>query len=221
MKQTIHILTLLLLTSCGQSQSEQTNIAISDTTKANNNAFTTDTVELKANYDKVIGQTTSMTEPEIEKYAKNIDKLKTENKLEKVFYPNMSVCGGGLDGYYLDKKLVLIDATYQAELGYSSRTLYINQDNFVKIIYREYFAEWEKYEKKYPSDKYEFDAKKMTYSDTLYTITLTTPTVFKKQAGNKTISNEINQTIIDNLVNCGQEMKKELNEVTNANKPNR
>ena len=133
----------------------------------------------------------------------------------------MSFCGGGLHGYYLDKELVLIDATYQAELGFSSRTMYIAQDNFVKIIYLEHFAEWGKYEKKYPSDKYEFDAKKMTYSDTLYTITLATPTVFKKQAGNKTISNEINQTLVDNLVNCGQEMKNELNEVTKENKPKR
>jgi len=204
----------LLLIGCGQSKSEQTTTTVSDTTTEDNNAVTTDTVGLN-------GQTAALTELEIEKFTKTIDKLKTENKLKKVFYPNMSACGGGLDGYYLDKKLVLINATYQAELGYSSKTLYINQDNFVKIIYREHFAEWEKYEKKYPSDKYEFDAKKMTYSDTLYTITLATPTVFKKQVGNKTISNEINQTLIDNLVNCGHEMKKELNEVTNVNKPNR
>jgi hypothetical protein len=169
----------------------------------------------------VYGQTTTLTEPEIEKYAKTIENLKAENKLEKIFYPNMSACGGGLYGYYLDNKLVLIDATYQAELGYSSRILYINQDNFVKIIYREHFAEWEKYEQKYPSDKYEFNEKKMTYSDTLYKITLATPTVFKKQAGNKTISIEINQTLIDELLHCGREMKEELNEIKYKNKPNR
>jgi len=39
---------------------------------------------------------------------------------------------------------VLIDATYGAELGFSSREFYIDQDKFLKIIYREYFAEWEK-----------------------------------------------------------------------------
>ena len=102
-------------------------------------------------------QTVKLTEPEIEKYVKSIDKLKAENKLVKISYPNMSGCGGGVDGYYLNKNLVLIDATYNAELGFSSRTIYIDQDKFLKVIYREHFAEWGKYEEKYPENgKYRF-----------------------------------------------------------------
>jgi hypothetical protein len=208
-KKTFYILTFLLLTDCAQSKSEQTTTTVSDTTAEENNSFNPDTAELT-------GQATKLTEPEIEKFTKTIDMLKTENKLEKISYPDMSACGGGLDGYFLDKKLVLIEATYQAELGYSSKTLYVDHDVFVKIIYREHFAEWGKYESEYPSDKYEFNANKMTYSDILYTITFATPMVFEKQTGNKIIRNEINQTLIDDLVNCGQEMKKELNEVTRS-----
>jgi hypothetical protein len=49
--------------------------------------------------------------------------------------------------------LVLIDATYNAELGFSSRTIYMDQGKFLKVIYREHFAEWGKYEEKYPHDK--------------------------------------------------------------------
>ena len=167
------------------------------------------------------GQTVNLGENDIEKYVKTIDELKTQNKLEEIFYPNMSACGGGLLGYYLDNKLVLIDATYQAELGYSSRTLYIDHDNFVKIIYREHFAEWDKYFEKYPSEKYEFDESKMTYTDTLWTIIFATPTIFLKQVNNKTVNQEIDQTLIETLVKCGQEMQQELNEVTTGNKPNR
>lgn len=52
------------------------------------------------------GQKVKLTEPDIENYTKTIDNLKKENKLVKIFYPNMSSCGGGLYGYYLNKNLV-------------------------------------------------------------------------------------------------------------------
>jgi hypothetical protein len=158
-------------------------------------------------------------ETEVEEYVKKIDKLKAENKLKKISYPDMSSCGGGVDGYYLDKQLVLIDAIYQAELGYSSKTIYLDNSRFLHIIYREHFAEWEKYFQKYPSDKHEFDASKMTYTDTLYTITLTAPVIFRKQAQGKTISNQNDQALVDELLKCGEQMKKELSEVTEGNKP--
>jgi hypothetical protein len=161
------------------------------------------------------GQTIKLTEPDIEKYANSVDKLRTENKLVKVSYPNMSGCGGGVDGYYLNKNLVLIDATYNAELGYSSRTIYIEQDKFLKIVYREHFAEWGKYEEKYPHDKFEYDPSKMTYTDTVYSITLSTPTDFHKTAGNKIISHKLEQPLLDRLLNCGQQMKAELQGVIN------
>lgn len=49
MKQTIYILTFLLLTSCEQSKSEQTTTTVSDTTTTND---TTDTVELKETFNE-------------------------------------------------------------------------------------------------------------------------------------------------------------------------
>jgi len=161
------------------------------------------------------GQTIKLTETEIEKYVNSVDKLRAENKLVKIFYPNMSGCGGGVDGYYLNKNLVLIDATYNAELGFSSRTIYIDLDKFLKVIYREHFAEWGKYEEKYPHDKFEDDPSKMTYTDTVYSITLTTPTIFHKKAVNKIISDKLDQSLLDKLLSCGQQMKLELQEVIN------
>jgi hypothetical protein len=154
-----------------------------------------------------------MTAPEIEKYVKSVDKLRAENRLVKISYPNMSGCGGGVDGYFLNESLVLIDATYGAELGFSSRIIYIKQDKFLKIVYREHFAEWGKYQAKYPSDKFEYDPTKMTYTDTVYSITLTNPTVFHKNAGNKIISVKLDQPLLEKLLNCGQQMTLELQEV--------
>ena len=65
------------------------------------------------------GQT--WTKDETEDYCSNIDRLKTENKLIKVFYPDMSACGGGLYGYYQGDKLILISSNYGAESGFSSK----------------------------------------------------------------------------------------------------
>lgn len=159
------------------------------------------------------GQSTNQTETEIEQYAHSVDKLRAENKLVKISYPNMSACGGGVDGYYLNTNLVLIDAQYNAELGFSSKTIYVEQDRFLKIIYREHFAEWGKYEKKYPSDKFEFDPTKMTYSDTVYAIILSTPIAFQKTAGEKLIRNKVDTLLLDRLMSCGHQMTLQLQEV--------
>gem|GEM_PF-1923587 len=159
------------------------------------------------------GQSVPTTAAEIEKYATSIEQLKAENKLVKVSYPNMSSCGGGVDGYYLNKKLVLIDATYGAELGFSSKIMYLDQDKFLKVIYREHFAEWEKYARKYPSEEQEFDPSKMTYSDTVYTIALANPTIFVKKAGDKVVSKKQNNALVERLLKCGEQMKGELTEV--------
>lgn len=157
------------------------------------------------------GQT--WTKSEIEDYCSKIDNLKSENDLIEVFYPNMSACGGGLYGYYQDNKLILISSTYSAELGYSSKTLYFKDDKTVKIIYREHYAEWGKYDEKYPSDKYEWNPDKMTYSDTLYSISFSSPIVFKKSSYDKFVDNQIDYELIKRLTDCTEEMRNELEEV--------
>lgn len=120
-------------------------------------------------------------------YVETINQLKDQNELEKIAYPNGSACGDKLDGYYLDKKLVLMDASSTTESGFSSKKFYIDQDKFVEIIYQEYFLEWESYEQNYPSNKIELDSSKMTYTDTVYTISFTTP--------KKTVGEQINSII--------------------------
>ena len=160
------------------------------------------------------GQTVKMTAPEIEKYTKSIDKFRAEKRLVKISCPNMSGCGGAVDGYFLNESLVLIDATYNAELGFSSRTIYVDQDRFLKVIYREHFAERGKYDKKYQNDKFEYDPTKMTYTDTVYSIKIANPTVFHKKAGNKIISSKLDKVLLDRILSCGQQMKLELQEVS-------
>lgn len=126
----------------------------------------------------------------------------------------MSDCGGGVDGYYRNGKLVLIDAKSQGgEFGFLVKTFYIDQNKFLKIIYREYYADLEKYNRDYPADKYEFDPAKMTYTDTVYSIILTDPIIVIKKAGEKITDRTPNQTLTDELVACGQEMNIELQRV--------
>lgn len=55
-----------------------------------------------------------LTEPQISKYVNHIDGLKDNDALELYFYPNMSVWGGSLNGYYLDGELVYISSRYGA-----------------------------------------------------------------------------------------------------------
>lgn len=145
-----------------------------------------------------------------------IDSLNVNGILTKKFYPNMSVCGGGLYGFYYQNELKLIDSKYQAELGYSSKKIYWSGENILKIEYREYFAEWGKYEKNYPPEKVEYDPSKMTYSDTIYEITFGDKYEFKKIANEKIISEEIDSTLINKLIDCGKRMKSELESITES-----
>lgn len=155
-----------------------------------------------------------LTQKEIHQYVKTIDSLRTKNKLVKVDYPNMHYCGGGVDGYYQSGKLVLLDATYQAELGFSRRVLYLKDEVFVRIHFQQHPANWEQYEQDYPNDRYTWDPSKMTYSDTSYSITLSSPIKFNKMVGN-TGSMTIDTMLIHNLIACGNEMRIALEEVIN------
>ncbi len=151
-----------------------------------------------------------LTNLQIDSLTRTYDRLIEEKALTKYFHPNMSRCGGGIDGYYQDSTLLIIDATYQAELGFSSKKIYWNKDDIVKITYREYFAEWGKYEEKYPSGKHEWDPGKMTYTDTVYQMTLGKEYHMQKMADEKLISEQLDSVLVKRLIDCGFEMKNEL-----------
>lgn len=147
---------------------------------------------------------------QIDSLTKEMDRLLERQLLTKYFYPNMSRCGGELYGHYKDSKLLIIDATYQAELGYSSRKYYWHNGGIVKINYREHFAEWAKYEVKYPSNQFEWEPSKMTYTDTIYQITLGNEYQMQTMADGKVISEKTDSNLINKLVNCGFEMRNEI-----------
>jgi hypothetical protein len=171
--------------------------------------------ESKKEYDKTEKTIAQSQKSELTQFTPSeIDSLYVNGVLTKKFYPNMSACGGGLAGFYYQNELKLIDSKYQAELGYSSKKIYWNGNKILKINYREYFAEWGKYEQNYPPDKVEYDPNKMTYSDTIYEITLGTKYEFKKIAHEKIIFEKIDSTLIDKLIDCGKRMKSELESIT-------
>lgn len=144
---------------------------------------------------------------------REIDSLFDNGILSKKFYPNMSACGGGLYGFYYNNDLILIDSKYGAELGFSSQKIYWNENKILKIKYREYFAEWGKYQKNYPPKKVKYDPSKMTYSDTIYEITFGNKYGFKKMAKEKVISIKTDSILIEKLTNCARQMKSELESI--------
>jgi hypothetical protein len=144
---------------------------------------------------------------QIAKYVKTVDMLKSQDSLQHFSYPNMSFCGGAIDGYYLNGKLVYIESTFQAELGYQSRKVYFKDTAIYKIVYREHKPEWQKYKEKYGDD---LIPSKMTYADTLYTIVLGKRKRFEKTSGTILISKEPDLKLIRELVMCARRMKFEL-----------
>ncbi len=148
------------------------------------------------------GQTIKLTAPEIEKYVKSINQLKNENKLVKVSFPHKSFCGGSVDGYYLNKKPVLISAIDLGEIGFEAKRFYMNQGKFLKIIYQqsqEDFTDWE-------GDS----IVKTAYMNTIYSITFSNPVTSHKKTNEKIIDKKVNQKQINELVACGQELELEI-----------
>lgn len=157
----------------------------------------------------LVGQV--LTKKQVDSYVKTVDSLKTSKKLKRYRYPEMSFCGGSLYGYYFDKQLIYIDATFSGELGFTRKQIYLKDTVFYKVIFQEYFPEWDKYYKKFAKDSLkDIDANKMTYSDTLYTIILTEPPTCVKTAAKKVINKNVDLTQMNNLIECGRRMKKEL-----------
>lgn len=152
----------------------------------------------------------NLTKSKIDSFVKNIDSLKTSKKLSRYFYPEMSYCGGSLYGYYFENKLVLIEANNGGEFGnLTSHKMYIKDTTVCKILYREHWAEEDKYSKKYPKDE-EINEKKLTYSDTLYTVFVMNNPIFIKSSRGKVVSKTPNKLLIEAWLTCGRKMQAEL-----------
>ena len=157
----------------------------------------------------------SLSSKEIAAYVKTIDSLRQHKALKIIKLSNMSSCAGALTGYYYNNHLVYIKGVYGAELGYMEQKLYLKDSIPYKLHYRQYFAEWEKYELKYPDKEAKFDEKKMTYSDTLYHIAFTNPVKIAKTSKGKYINNKIEKDLLNHMTGCVKIMVEELEKEKN------
>jgi len=205
MKQILIIISILAIILSCQSKTDKNTENSNETSES---LITTN--ENTKQYESQARNENKLSQHQIDILTKEMDRLFEQKLLTKYFYPNMSGCGGGLYGYYKDSTLLIIDATNRAELGFSSRKVYWHDGNIIKIDYREHFAEWGKYKENYPSDKFEWDPGKMTYTDTIYQITLGDKYQMQKITGSELISEKQDYLLIKILVDCGFEMKKEL-----------
>ena len=142
-----------------------------------------------------------------------IDSLMSNNHLLKLSYPGMSRSGGGLEGFYYKNTLVFINSMYRAELGFTETKYYLSGSNFSEIIYHEHFPESEKYLKKYPLDKFDYDESKFTYSDTIYQVKLIGDSQFQKKSNGKLISIVTDTVLLKRLIRRGNEMKLDLKSI--------
>jgi hypothetical protein len=152
----------------------------------------------------------SISESEIMMQVDKIDSIKRDSGFVYTFYPNMSACGGAVEGYFQNGTLSLIESTYNAELGYSSKIVYYKDDSIIRIVYHEHHADWETYDNNYPNDQYKWNPSKMTYTDERYTLNFADKPILYKMKDNTWIEIKINQELVDELIGCAGEMKRLL-----------
>lgn len=96
-------------------------------------------------------------------YAVYVDSLIDNQLIEFYQHPDMTIWGSATGGYYKNE-LVFIDATYNAELGYSIEQFYLKSGEIVYVKIKKRMADWSSYFEKY-GDTEDADPRKMTYLD--------------------------------------------------------
>jgi hypothetical protein len=140
-----------------------------------------------------------------------------KGKLERFKYPQMSFCGGSLDGIYLNNKLIRIESTYGYDMGYSEKNIDFEDGRIAKIEYRQHDADWEKYNERYGEEEGDIDPRKMTYFDTLYILKFQPKREFSIYAGKKEVQGVVSKELIQRLLDCTATMQKELSTVRSKN----
>lgn len=160
--------------------------------------------------DQSVTDPVSQSNSTEEHNVKNDEKRADELASQRYFYPKKSRCGGALYGIYQNKELIRIESTFGGEYGYLSKDVDFEKNKIARITYREHFANFDKYKEEFP-DLESIEPEKLTYSDTVYVLEFGKVTSFKKYAGKKLISTQVNKELLNNLVNCVETMKRELN----------
>lgn len=131
-------------------------------------------------------------------------------KVERFSYPQMSFCGGSLEGLYSNNELIRIESTYGYDMGYSEKNIDFKKGRITKIQYREHYADWETYNQRYGDDEGDLDASKMTYIDTLYILKFEPIRQFSIYSGKKRVQQQVSKVLINRLLECTASMQKEL-----------
>ena len=131
--------------------------------------------------------------------------------IQRFFYPQMSFCGGSLEGLYSNDELIRIESHYGYDMGYSEKNIDFKDGHITKIEYRQHDADWETYNQRYGDEERDIDPSKMTYFDTLYILKIHPKREFKIYSGKKRVNREVSKELIQRLLDCTAAMQKELN----------
>lgn len=131
---------------------------------------------------------------------REIDSLLSANKLQKVNYPNMSFCGGALEGYYFEGKLVYISSTYSGDSGYRTLEAYFENNRIEQIELEEHFPDWNS------------NAASPPIINSFRKYILTGRTYVIVESRDKIQSLPDDETLVDQLVKCVDSMRNELHQ---------
>jgi hypothetical protein len=148
-----------------------------------------------------------------ERYCSHIDSLKNSRLLDKYFYPNMSLCGGAVHGFYKNDQLVFINALHGAEFGYISRQYYYRDTILVKITEDRYLPadtlNWDKFCMNHKTSIGDCDYRLIPYDQTLTNIYFPgEPLVIQTLNTQKIALPDSEQ--INELIGCSSAIRKEL-----------
>jgi hypothetical protein len=174
--------------------------------KSNHSQKTTSKTASKTTQNAEVNQVDKTKHDDTSIFQSNQD----QPKVERFSYPQMSRCGGGLEGIYSNDELIRIESTYGYDMGYSEKNIDFKDGRITKIEYRKHDADWETYNQRFGDEERDIDPSKMTYFDTLYILKIHPKREFKIYSGKKRVQQQVSKVLIDRLLECTASMQKEL-----------
>lgn len=82
----------------------------------------------------LLSQTVFSQTETLDAKSKKIDSLFKVKALEEKVFPQMSLCGGSLKGYYFKSKLIFIHTIYSGAMGFTDTKWYIENGKLFKSV---------------------------------------------------------------------------------------
>jgi hypothetical protein len=154
----------------------------------------------------------SLSREEIDRYCKDIITKQEQGKLVEYLYPNISICGGMLSGWFDQDKLVIISAFNKGDFEMIHRTYYLKDSVFYAATdnRRRPILDVDEFCKTHKTKEGSCDFANIPYERVVTTIFLTDKLMVSLDINGVKQELPSKDWMVEKILECGKLMRSEL-----------